>query len=94
MICTKRLIEMARNWWKMAVRGRNRISFLAVNMLNTRGKATDIAQKGHFVAYASDGQRGELLLSIDGAITFPYDYETDMPRQIENALLVSLSSSR
>ncbi|CAN6464267.1 unnamed protein product [Victoria cruziana] len=125
MISAKRLVQMARKWQKMAARGRKMITLGVVPKSNTRKNAAAIADKGHFVAYASDGKRymvplaclqrpifQELLkmaeeefgLNIDGAITFPCDsvvvdyimslVHRDMSRQIEDALVASLSSSR
>ncbi|XP_031477761.1 auxin-responsive protein SAUR64-like [Nymphaea colorata] len=57
MISTKRLVQMARKWQKMAARGRKRISFGVVPKSNSSKKVAAIAEKGHFVAYASDGKR-------------------------------------
>ncbi|CAN6464256.1 unnamed protein product [Victoria cruziana] len=125
MISTKRLVQMARKWQKMAARGRQRISFGVAPNSNTSKNAVAIAEKGHFVAYASDGIRymiplaclrrpifQELLkmaeeefgLNIHGALTFPCDsmvvdyimslVQSDMSRQIENALVASLGSNR
>ncbi|CAN6464264.1 unnamed protein product [Victoria cruziana] len=125
MISTKRLVQMARKWQNMAARGRKRLSFGVVPKSNTSKNEVAIAEKGHFVAYASDGKRymvplaclqrpifQELLkmaeeefgLNINGAITFPCDstiidyimslVQRDMSRQIENALVASLSGSR
>ncbi|XP_031475434.1 auxin-responsive protein SAUR64-like [Nymphaea colorata] len=116
---------MARKWQKMAAKGRKRISFGVVPKSSTSKNAVAIAEKGHFIAYASDGKRytvplaclqrpifQELLkmaeeefgLNINGAITFPCDstvvdyimslVQRDMSRQIEEALVASLGSSR
>ncbi|CAN6464263.1 unnamed protein product [Victoria cruziana] len=57
MISAKRLVQMARKWQKMAARGRKRISFGVVPKSNASKKTVAIAEKGHFVAYASDGKR-------------------------------------
>ncbi|KAF3771624.1 Auxin-responsive protein [Nymphaea thermarum] len=57
MISTKRLVEMAKKWQKMAAKGRKRISSAAVHRSSTGRKASTITEKGHFVAYASDGKR-------------------------------------
>ncbi|CAN6464266.1 unnamed protein product [Victoria cruziana] len=57
MISTKKLVQLARKWQKMAARGRKRISFGVVPKSNTRKNVVPVAEKGHFVAYASDGKR-------------------------------------
>ncbi|CAN6464257.1 unnamed protein product [Victoria cruziana] len=51
---------MARKWQKMAARGRKRISF--PRSISSK-KVAVIAEKGHFVAYASDGKRYEVPLA-------------------------------
>ncbi|CAN6464254.1 unnamed protein product [Victoria cruziana] len=57
MISAKKLILMARKWQKMAASGRKRISFGAVPNSNPSKTVAAVAEKGHFVAYASDGKR-------------------------------------
>ncbi|CAN6464253.1 unnamed protein product [Victoria cruziana] len=54
MISTKRLVQMARKWQRLAARGRKRISF---PRSSSSKKVAATAEKGHFVAYASDDKR-------------------------------------
>ncbi|KAK8948243.1 hypothetical protein KSP40_PGU015543 [Platanthera guangdongensis] len=85
MVSSKRLIEMARKWKKMAVLGRKRIS---------SATRTVVASRGHVFVYSADKRRfkiplaylssdifGELLkmseeefgLPAIGPITLPFD---------------------
>ncbi|XP_077246299.1 auxin-responsive protein SAUR64-like [Tasmannia lanceolata] len=58
MINTKRIVEMARKWRKVAAIGRRRITF----QRTTGATYSDwcsraVAEKGHFVVYTTDGRR-------------------------------------
>ncbi|KAJ4715917.1 Auxin-responsive protein [Melia azedarach] len=89
MINSKRLIQLARKWQKMAAMKRRRISFPS-----SGASETSVANKGHFVVYTTDNIRFtvpleylsgnvfiELLrmseeefgLSSEGPITLPCD---------------------
>ncbi|CAN6464265.1 unnamed protein product [Victoria cruziana] len=48
---------MARKWQKMAAKGGKIIRSGAVHNNGTGRKAATITERGHFVAYASDGKR-------------------------------------
>ncbi|XP_031475438.1 auxin-responsive protein SAUR64-like [Nymphaea colorata] len=48
---------MAKKWQKMAAKGRKRIASGAVHGSSTGRKTSTSTEKGHFVAYASDGKR-------------------------------------
>ncbi|KAK9690666.1 hypothetical protein RND81_09G145100 [Saponaria officinalis] len=54
MISTKKLIKMARKWQKFAAASRRRISW----------PKTNVADKGHFFIYASDGKRFMIPLTF------------------------------
>ncbi|KAF8013405.1 hypothetical protein BT93_I1299 [Corymbia citriodora subsp. variegata] len=65
MISTKKLIQMARKWQKMATMGRKRIAFPRTNSKSTSANADGslAAQKGHFVVYTTDEGRFAIPLS-------------------------------
>ncbi|XP_030450804.1 auxin-responsive protein SAUR68-like [Syzygium oleosum] len=66
MISTKKLIQMARKWQKMAAIGRRRISFHWTNSksASANAKRSSVAQKGHFVVYTTDERRFMIPLSF------------------------------
>ncbi|KAK3431023.1 hypothetical protein EUGRSUZ_E04346 [Eucalyptus grandis] len=66
MISTKKLIQMARKWRKMATIGRKRISFHRTNSksASTNVNRSSVAQKGHFVVYTTDERRFMISLSF------------------------------
>ncbi|KAF7847411.1 hypothetical protein BT93_L2992 [Corymbia citriodora subsp. variegata] len=68
MISTKKLIQMARKWQKMAAVGRKRISFHRTNSKSATANAnrSSVAQKGHFVVYTTDERRFVIPLSFLG----------------------------
>ncbi|KAF8013404.1 hypothetical protein BT93_I1298 [Corymbia citriodora subsp. variegata] len=68
MISTKKLIQMARKWQKMATIGRKKNSFHWKNSksASTNAKRSSIAQKGHFVVYTTDERRFMIPLSFLG----------------------------
>ncbi|KAF8032324.1 hypothetical protein BT93_D1288 [Corymbia citriodora subsp. variegata] len=68
MISTKKLIQMARKWQKMAAVGRKRISFHRTNSKSatTNANRSSVAQKGHFVVYTTDERRFVIPLSFLG----------------------------
>ncbi|KAJ4715906.1 Auxin-responsive protein [Melia azedarach] len=58
MINSKRLIQLARKWQKMAAMKRRRISFLR----NGAAQKPSVANKGQFVVYTTDNRRFTLPL--------------------------------
>ncbi|KAI3441175.1 uncharacterized protein J3R85_002416 [Psidium guajava] len=65
MISTKKLIQMARKWQKMATMGRRRITFRRTNSKSSsaNAKGSSAAQKGRFVVYTMDERRLAIPLS-------------------------------
>ncbi|XP_030523135.1 auxin-responsive protein SAUR68-like [Rhodamnia argentea] len=65
MISTKKLIQMARKWQKMATIGRRRITFPRTNSKSSsaNAKGSSAAQKGRFVVYTTDERRFAIPLS-------------------------------
>ncbi|KAL3722772.1 hypothetical protein ACJRO7_035042 [Eucalyptus globulus] len=65
MISTKKLIQMARKWQKMATMGRKRIAFQRTNsksrLANANGSSA--GQKGCFIVYTMDERRFAIPLS-------------------------------
>ncbi|KAI3441172.1 uncharacterized protein J3R85_002413 [Psidium guajava] len=68
MIRTKKLIQIARKWHKMAAVGRKRISFHQMNSksVSAHANGSSVAQKGHFVVYTTDERRFVIPLSFLG----------------------------
>ncbi|KAL3722774.1 hypothetical protein ACJRO7_035044 [Eucalyptus globulus] len=68
MISTKKLIQMARKWQKMAAIGRKGISFHRMNnkSASANAKRSSVAEKGHFVVYTTDKRRFMIPLSFLG----------------------------
>ncbi|XP_030522841.1 auxin-responsive protein SAUR68-like [Rhodamnia argentea] len=67
MISTKKLIQMARKWQKMAANGRRkRIPFQRTSSKSASANAnrSSFAQKGHFVVYTTDERRFVIPLSF------------------------------
>ncbi|KAL3722778.1 hypothetical protein ACJRO7_035048 [Eucalyptus globulus] len=66
MISTRKLIQMARKWQKMAAIGRKRISFHRTNSKSASAHAnrSAVAQRGHFVVYTTDERRFVIPLSF------------------------------
>ncbi|XP_030445887.1 auxin-responsive protein SAUR68-like [Syzygium oleosum] len=65
MISTKKLIQMARKWQKIAAMGRKRIAFQRTNSKSSSADAnrSSAAQKGRFVVYTTDERRFAIPLS-------------------------------
>ncbi|XP_030522885.1 auxin-responsive protein SAUR68-like [Rhodamnia argentea] len=68
MISTKKLIQMARKWHKMAAVGRKRIPFhrMSSKSASAHANGSSVAQKGHFVLYTTDERRFVIPLSFLG----------------------------
>ncbi|XP_030523148.1 auxin-responsive protein SAUR68-like [Rhodamnia argentea] len=66
MISTRKLIQMARKWHKMAAIGRKRISFHRTNsnFASAHANGSSVAQRGHFVVYTTDERRFVIPLSF------------------------------
>ncbi|KAK3412509.1 hypothetical protein EUGRSUZ_I01254, partial [Eucalyptus grandis] len=66
MISTKKLIQMARKWQKMATIGKKRITFHRTNSKSASANVnrSSVAQKGHFVVYTTDERRFVIPLSF------------------------------
>ncbi|RRT51525.1 hypothetical protein B296_00027451 [Ensete ventricosum] len=65
MISTRRILEIARKWRKMAAIGRKRISWMRRDASpDSNTKNTSIADRGHFVVYSSEGRRFMVPLTL------------------------------
>ncbi|KAF8027678.1 hypothetical protein BT93_E0555 [Corymbia citriodora subsp. variegata] len=59
MICTKKLLKIARKWKKIVTPGRKRISHPRTRKLSgvQNCEVLEVSEKGHFVIYSTDGRR-------------------------------------
>ncbi|CAL9060678.1 unnamed protein product [Musa banksii] len=65
MISSRRILEIARRWRKMAALGRKRISWIRRDAsAESNTKNTSIADRGHFVVYSSEGRRFMVPLTL------------------------------
>ncbi|XP_077246131.1 auxin-responsive protein SAUR68-like [Tasmannia lanceolata] len=64
MMNTKRIVEMARKWRKVAAIGRRRISLPRTNgTMDSTKRSRPVVEKGQFAAYTVDGRRFALPLA-------------------------------
>uniref|UniRef100_A0A0D9XGA4 Auxin-responsive protein n=1 Tax=Leersia perrieri TaxID=77586 RepID=A0A0D9XGA4_9ORYZ len=67
MISSKRLVQLAKKWQRMAALGRKRIMATAQE---TEECSTSVAVKGHCIMYTADGRRFEVPLVYLGTVVF------------------------
>ncbi|XP_020272254.1 auxin-responsive protein SAUR68-like [Asparagus officinalis] len=70
MVNSKKIIEMAKKWQKVASLGKSASSSQTGAQLHSDACSTSVAEKGHFIVYTSDSKRFMVPLRFLGSVIF------------------------